>query len=124
VQELARGWRSPGHHLRLWGSFVRFRLAVSVATAGLALAGAASASAAPPPLPVHIWTSDQGVCFGISEQVPHCVPVSIVKGRPTSERSGIANPVPPVPMPYRHGDEICWDPTPTSKGPCINVPQP
>lgn len=104
---------------------MRIRLAI-VSAGLLAAAGAASASAAPPPLPVHIWTSDQGVCFAISEQVPHCVPLSVIKGEPTagSQGSAVANPVPPLPMPYRHGDEICWDPTPTSKGPCINVPQP
>ena len=103
------------------------RIRLAVASAGLlAAAGAVGASAAPPPLPVHIWTSDQGVCFAISQQYPNCVPLSVIKAQPTStsERSGVVNPVPPIPMPYRHGDEICWDPSPTSKGPCINVPQP
>ena len=100
---------------------MRFRLAA--VSAGLVVAaGASVASAAPPELPVYVWTSDQGVCFVISKQVPHCVPVNIVKGAPTT--AGVANPVPPVSLPYRKGDQICYDPTPTSKGPCITVPQP
>ena len=103
---------------------MRFRLAA--VTAGLLVAaGAAAASAAPPPLPVSVWQSDEGVCFVISKQVPHCVPLDVIKAQPSAgERAGVANPVPPLPLPYRHGDEICWDPSPTSKGPCINVPQP
>jgi hypothetical protein len=94
----------------------------------LVAAGAAVASAAPPPLPVSVWTSDDGVCFVVSKQVPHCVPLDAIRSEPTTaQRTGVANPIPPapyIPMPYRHGDEICWDPSPTSKGPCINVPQP
>ena len=102
---------------------MRFRLAA--VTAGLVIAGAGVASAAPPPLPVYVWTSEDGVCFVVSKQVPHCVPGSIIKAPTTTDqRTGVANPVPPLPLPYRRGDEICWDPSPTSKGPCINVPQP
>jgi hypothetical protein len=69
-----------------------------------------------------VWTSEDGVCFAISQQVPHCVPLSVIKGEPTG--ASLANPVPPVSLPYRKGDEICYDPTPTSKGPCIPLPQP
>jgi hypothetical protein len=101
---------------------VRFRLAAVSVGLVVVAAGASVASAAPPELPVYVWTGDQGVCFVISKQVPHCVPVNIVKGAPTT--AGVANPVPPVSLPYRKGDQICYDPTPTSKGPCITVPQP
>jgi hypothetical protein len=84
------------------------------------------ASAAPPPVPVHVWTQDGSVCFVVSQQVPHCLPVKAIETRPAvaGERSGVATPVPPISLPYRSGDRICYDPTPTSKGPCIPLPQP
>ena len=53
------------------------RIRLAAVTAGLIVAvGAGAASAAPPPGPVHVWRGTDGsVCFAISEQVPHCVPV-------------------------------------------------
>jgi len=60
---------------------VRVRLAA--AAAGLiVIAVAGAASAAPPPGPVQVWRgSDGSVCFVISKQVPHCVPVPVQTGR-------------------------------------------
>jgi hypothetical protein len=96
---------------------VRIRLAVAVA--GLvAVGGAAAASAAaPPPLPISITHDDRGVCVTISLQTTHCVPTDAI---PQVGVSGQALPGSlPIGLPYQKGDEICYDPTPTSKGPCI-----
>jgi hypothetical protein len=84
------------------------------------------ASAAPPPVPVYVWTQDGSVCFVVSQQVPHCIPLDFIKAQPaaTDTQSGAARPIPPISLPYRNGDSICYDPTPTSKGPCIPIPQP
>lgn len=92
---------------------MRLRLALVLSSA--AVLGATSfASAQPsPPVPVYLHVGSDGVCFAISQQVPHCVPVNVVSQQ---------IPVPPVSLPYRKGDEICYDPTPTSKGPCVPLP--
>ena len=95
---------------------VRLRLALVAGAALLAgAAGVASASTAtaPPPLPISITHDDRGICVTISLQTTHCVPLDAVGPITTADQRL------PVGLPYRNGDEICWDPTPTSKGPCI-----
>lgn len=74
--------------------------------------GAVAASAAPPPLPVSVTVGPNGVCVTVSLQTTHCVPLSAVQ-------TPDLNQTLPVGLPYRKGDEVCWDPTPTSKGPCV-----
>ncbi|MCW2572000.1 MAG: hypothetical protein JWO88_2058 [Frankiales bacterium] len=103
------------------------RVRLAAASAGVILAaGAGVASAAAPPVPVHVWIQDGSVCFVVSQQVPHCLPIKVLEGRPAvaGQRTGLATPVPPISLPYKSGDRICYDPTPTSKGPCIPIPQP
>ncbi|MDX6215693.1 MAG: hypothetical protein QOG99_1277 [Frankiales bacterium] len=86
--------------------------ALLVTAAGIAVP--ATASAAPPPPPVSVTFGPEGVCVTVSLEVPQCVAVGLVKSVGVGQRL-------PVGVPYRSGNEVCWDPTPTSKGPCVNV---
>jgi hypothetical protein len=91
---------------------VRARLILASAVLGLSAAGSLAASAAPPPPPVGVTVGPDGVCVTISLQVPQCVPLSSVTKVQGAQRL-------PIGVPYQNGNEICWDPTPTSKGACI-----
>lgn len=96
---------------------MRARLVLALAVAALSAAGGAAASAstlAPPPI-ISITTGPDGVCVTVSLQTTHCVPVSAL-----ASVDGTTQTV-PVGLPYRKGDEVCYDPTPTSKGPCVPV---
>lgn len=91
---------------------MRARLILASAVLTLSAAGTLAASAAAPPLPVSVTVGPDGVCVTISLQVPQCVPLSSVTKVQSAQRL-------PVGVPYQNGNEICWDPTPTSKGACV-----
>jgi hypothetical protein len=91
---------------------VRARLILASAVLGLSAAGSLAASAAPPRPPVSVTVGPDGVCVTISLQVPQCVPLSSVTKVQGAQRL-------PIGVPYQNGNEICWDPTPTSKGACV-----
>ncbi|MCU1594955.1 MAG: hypothetical protein JWO12_2347 [Frankiales bacterium] len=93
------------------------RLALVLAC-GAVCAGAVGASANPiGPLPVSVTVGASGVCVTVSLQTTHCVPLDAVA------RVAPAQSL-PVALPYVKGDEVCYDPTPTSKGPCVPLPTP
>jgi hypothetical protein len=91
---------------------VRARLILASTVLTLSAAGTLAASAAAPPPPVSVTVGPDGVCVTISLQVPQCVPLSSVTKVQSAQRL-------PIGVPYQNGNEICWDPTPTSKGACV-----
>ena len=91
---------------------MRARLILASAVLTLSAAGTLAASAAAPPPPVGVTVGPDGVCVTISLQVPQCVPLSSVTKVQSAQRL-------PIGVPYQNGNEICWDPTPTSKGACV-----